>query len=713
MLVHFLSSASPQAAVAPATAEQHAKPPAAPAQPPSSATVSTPTARPVEASKPEPATEIKPIAPVKEEKLPPPPQKEKPAPVKPSEPAVAAPTAPESKSEGQPDESRKFPVPDNAAQDKAKKVVDDLFKEELGKAKTSAARQSLAKKLLQQGIDTPNDAGGRFVLFDTARELAVGANDAAVAFDVIDKMAEYFDVDAFDMKEEALTALAKSAHAPSAHQAIAEKALNVTQKAIDENNFDAAKELGKLALAEANKSRDKSVIQQVRSTGKNLQSAEKAFAEVEEAFNTLKERPEDLDANAIVGKYTCFVKGNWDTGLPMLRKGSDTTLKDIATMDLRKPVKPEEQVAEADAWYELAGKEARRRGRISGLRAAHWYWLAFPDMKGGLEKVRVEKRMKGLAPLVASLPVPRLVVNKIDGSELVLIPAGKFLAFEEKIPLELPAFYLAACPVTNAQYKKFVDATGRPAPKFWDGKDFPASRGDNAVVGVTWYDAESYCKWAGVRLPTEPERDKGARGTEWRIYPWGDKWDIDRIWRDPTDPKQCDVKSHPGARSPYGLYDMTGNVWEWLADWSNQDSRERHKRGNLSPPKPDASGTRVLSGHAWELFRAKEGFHDYGCGYRISAKPEARAGLGFPCRQERDALKMANRGIRTPPIPSELATPSIHPRERHMGDRHMVRRSLPAAEFQHCLGFDPELFRAASTCSSDSSAGIMAMKKPA
>ena len=99
MLVHFLSSASPQVAVAPATAEQHAKPPAAPAPPPSP-TVSTPTAKPVEASKPEPATEIKPIAPVKEEKPLPPPQEEKPAPVKPSEPAVAAPTAPESKSEG-------------------------------------------------------------------------------------------------------------------------------------------------------------------------------------------------------------------------------------------------------------------------------------------------------------------------------------------------------------------------------------------------------------------------------------------------------------------------------------------------------------------------------------------------------------------------------------------------------------------------------------
>ena len=132
-------------------------------------------------------------------------------------------------------------------------------------------------------------------------------------------------------------------------------------------------------------------------------------------------------------------------------------------MDLRKPVKPEEQVASADTWYELAGKEGASARKNLQLRAAHWYWLAFPDMKGGLEKVRVEKRMKGLAPLVASLPAPRQVVNKIDGSVLVLIPAGRFLFGEKKMPVELSAFYLGMYKVTNVAVQEVRGRDGTPS----------------------------------------------------------------------------------------------------------------------------------------------------------------------------------------------------------------------------------------------------------
>ena len=214
-LAYLSRTSSPQVVVTPTTAERGkaSVPPGPPA--------STPTAKPVEASKPElpePAEEKKPVAPAKKEKPLPPSQEEKPALTKPPGPAVAVPSVPEPKRE-----NRKPPVPDDAAQEEAKKTVADLFKEDFAQAKTPVAKRSLAKKLLQQGIDTPNDAAGRFVLFDTARELAVGANDGAVAFDVIDKTAEYFDVDAFAMKEETLAAFAKSARIPSAHQAIVEK----------------------------------------------------------------------------------------------------------------------------------------------------------------------------------------------------------------------------------------------------------------------------------------------------------------------------------------------------------------------------------------------------------------------------------------------------------------------------------------------------------
>jgi formylglycine-generating enzyme required for sulfatase activity len=180
--------------------------------------------------------------------------------------------------------------------------------------------------------------------------------------------------------------------------------------------------------------------------------------------------------------------------------------------------------------------------------------------------------------------------------EMILIPAGEFLmgsdpqkdkdADDDEQPqhtLYLPDYYLGKTPVTNAQYAAFVQATGRAAPKHWKGGRPPGDKGNHPVVYVSWHDAIAYCHWlsevAGKSycLPSEAEWEKGARGTDGRVYPWGNEWDKSR----------CNVGKHwnweglvgrplpaaigttavsqysPTGDSPYGLQDMAGNVYEW------------------------------------------------------------------------------------------------------------------------------------------------------
>lgn len=171
-----------------------------------------------------------------------------------------------------------------------------------------------------------------------------------------------------------------------------------------------------------------------------------------------------------------------------------------------------------------------------------------------------------------------------DGREMVLIPAGSFTMgggpegdFDEQPQrvIYLDAYYMDLYEVTNADYNRFTKMLKRPAPfvpVFED--DVNLLRGDlQPVVGVTWLDAFAYCKWAGKRLPTEAEWEKAARGEDGRSWPWGDTFNP-KLANGRGDEDgfkySAPVGSFEKGRSPYGIYDMAGNVSEWVADWYDQ-----------------------------------------------------------------------------------------------------------------------------------------------
>lgn len=182
----------------------------------------------------------------------------------------------------------------------------------------------------------------------------------------------------------------------------------------------------------------------------------------------------------------------------------------------------------------------------------------------------------------------------IDAEEMVLIPAGAVrLGTDNKTDLtfgteantrmvSVEAFYINKYEVTNKQYAKFTSETGHRKPKFWEDPRLNAP--NQPVVGVNWEDAQAYAAWTGKRLPTTNEWEKAARGTDSRLYPWGNHYDAARGNFDDggsmdgsTDGyamTPAPVGNFRNGLSPYGLHDMAGNVWEWVIEHSEITGEE-------------------------------------------------------------------------------------------------------------------------------------------
>jgi serine/threonine-protein kinase len=173
------------------------------------------------------------------------------------------------------------------------------------------------------------------------------------------------------------------------------------------------------------------------------------------------------------------------------------------------------------------------------------------------------------------VPLNALWRNPLDGSEMVWIPPGPFLCGSKKQAAECQGFSLARHPVTNQQFKRFLDETNYQPPeehllpetflRHWNGRKIPAGKQHHPVVWVSFIDAIHYCRWAGLTLPTEYLWEKAARGPDGRPYPWGDlpythrTNELANIGGADT----CKVGHYPRTRTPYGCEDLVGNVSEW------------------------------------------------------------------------------------------------------------------------------------------------------
>jgi len=184
----------------------------------------------------------------------------------------------------------------------------------------------------------------------------------------------------------------------------------------------------------------------------------------------------------------------------------------------------------------------------------------------------------------------------------VYIPGGEFIlgsdnGLEDETPQQeatLGGYNMDIYPVTNAEYKEFVEGTGHAAPRTWKDGNYPEGMADHPVIWVNWFDAQAYCEWAGKRLPTEFEWEKAARGEDGRMYPWGNTFDAAKCNSKESGSKGTSpVGSYPAGASPYGVLDMAGNVWEWTADWYEP------YRGSLYELSRYGETYKVLRGGSW------------------------------------------------------------------------------------------------------------------
>jgi formylglycine-generating enzyme required for sulfatase activity len=248
----------------------------------------------------------------------------------------------------------------------------------------------------------------------------------------------------------------------------------------------------------------------------------------------------------------------------------------------------------------------------------------------------------GAASKPVVIPQPPAEITGKDGAPMVLVPAGEFVMGSDKgdddeQPIHrafLDSFYLDKFEVTNGRFAKFVEAVQIEPPWGFKDKDTPVTDADRPVRWVNWMDAMGYCLWAGKRLPTEAEWEKSARGADGRPYPWGSDlptpahavFGLKEGGADTISP----IGNRDKGKSPYGVHDLAGNLYEWVMDWYADDYYANFSKNPAINPRGPSEGTaKVQRGGSYinSPYRLRSSF-------RTKGDPtEQDPNVGFRCAQ--------------------------------------------------------------------------------
>ena len=291
------------------------------------------------------------------------------------------------------------PVPDADALAEAEKLFQEVYGEQREAATTAKERLALAQKLLSEAAKIRNEPASHFVLLRNAQQVAADAADAETALHAADRMIQAFEVDPIETKVRCLSAVAEAAKLSTQRRPLAKEAFSLVDAAVEEENFEAAIQLGDIARKAAQDAREYKLVKEITARMEEIEEAKEASVLYEKAVARLDKEPTNAAANLAAGRYLCLVQGDWERGVAMLALGSDTELKALAIKELEGPASVDAQVALGDGWWDLAETREDREKVSLLLRAGYWYGQVRVRPITGLVKSKVEQRMAEVAKL--------------------------------------------------------------------------------------------------------------------------------------------------------------------------------------------------------------------------------------------------------------------------------------------------------------------------
>jgi len=287
----------------------------------------------------------------------------------------------------------KIPIPSEEDQKKAEKTIREVFKDEYA-VKSPAAQQKLARKLVDQALESKDDDAARYVLFREAADLAVRSGEIDALLRSIDELNTRFEGVGPSFKESVLGKAEPNLTKPEDLKRLADVLIRLVGEALEQDQFDVAVRAAQSSQTAAKKAKDVSATSRADAAVKVVAETKVAFEKARKAEEALAAAPDDPAANQTWGEWLCFQKGRWDRGLGFLTKGPNSPVKALAAKEFSASPELESLIEVADGWWDLAEREKQPLRKSQLLAHARSIYAGLLPKSTGLVRAKIGKRLE-------------------------------------------------------------------------------------------------------------------------------------------------------------------------------------------------------------------------------------------------------------------------------------------------------------------------------